>query len=549
MLTSGVGTADRRELKHSVRTLLNHIVGYGDILQQEALDSSEEGLGAVYKSISVFALQLRDLALVYFCEAGSEPEAERRAELERGIYGLLYDIIGLVQKAKRDIDTHSASAGRFLEDTARILEAANGIVELFESKLYTGADEAPAQDEAGSELPASLASVDFDLAPRCGRILIVDDNQFNRELLARHLERQGHVVCQASDGRLALEILCQASFDLLILDLMMPGLNGYQLLEKVKADGRLKDIHVIVISSLSDSQSIARCIQLGAEDFLPREFEPVILRARIESCLEKRFLKAKEELCLAAVRDSERHLRDGFLEGAAYVRGLLPERLDRPSLGTDWVFLPSLSLGGDVFGYHALDDTRYALYLLDVSGHGIGAALYSATLMNLLKTQALPSTDFGNPSSVIARLNGAFQMEEQNNLYFTAWYGVWNSETRELSFSSAGGPPALLFLPGGGVERLETEGTAVGVDEDSAYRTAIEKLPPGSVLYLYSDGAFEITLRDGDILGLDAFTGIVAGANARRGGALLPGLVETLRGLSASGRFEDDVSLVEFRLG
>jgi sigma-B regulation protein RsbU (phosphoserine phosphatase) len=169
--------------------------------------------------------------------------------------------------------------------------------------------------------------------------------------------------------------------------------------------------------------------------------------------------------------------------------------------------------------------------------------------MNLLKTQVLPRTDFGDPASVLARLNESFRMEEQNNLYFTAWYGVYDPASRGLTFASAGSPPAVLLLPGGGVEQLGTGGMIVGVDESAAYRADSMSLPPGSRLYLFSDGIFEVRTGEDAVLGIDAFVGLLAGRGARERGPLLRELLESVRSLSVGRRFEDDVSLLEFVLG
>lgn len=537
------GEAGRR-LRHSLRTLLNHLVGYGDILTQEAKDQGDAELFSLYGRISAAILELSDKALSYFLSPpDAAAQSEERARLERGVYGLLYDIIALIQTAKRRIGTEGE--GAFLPDTEKLLEAANAIVELFENRLESPEGETRIPD---AQLP-SFERMDLPPAPQSGRILVVDDNPFNRELLSRHLERQGHVVCQAPGGREALALLHEAPFDIVILDVMMPGMNGYQLLERLKSDERLGDLYVIVISSLADTESIARCIQLGAEDYLPRDFEPVILKARIESCLEKKSLKAKEKLYTAAVLETERLLRAELQEGAAYVRGLLPPKIDREKLRTDWLFVPSLSLGGDVFGYHAIEGGKLAIYLIDVSGHGIEAALFSVTLMNLLKSQVLPDTDFGDPASVLNRLNESFRMEEQNNLYFTAWYGVWAPLAGSLSYASAGAPPAVLVSPEGEVTRLETGCAAVGIDQDSRYEAKRLVLRRGSTLSLFSDGIYEVRTKDGGMLGLDAFIDILA-SSAPRGKRLdLSTLLKLVRDLSADERFDDDVSIVELCLG
>jgi phosphoserine phosphatase RsbU/P len=410
-----------------------------------------------------------------------------------------------------------------------------------------------AQLEAGR---TDLDAVDLDSAPRPGRILVVDDNSFNRELLSRHLERQGHEVRSASDGLSALELLRSEAFDVAIIDVMLPGMNGYQLLERMRAEAKLKGVHAIVISSLEDTQAIAHCIQLGAEDYLPREFEPVILKARIESCLEKKRMKEEQELFVAALMDAQAKLGAELRGGASYVRSLLPRRLAFPELSTDWEFIPSASLGGDVFGYHILGggdgrigDVKLALYLIDVSGHGIEAALFSVTLMNMLKTQVLPGADFAEPSSVLERLNASFKMEEQNNLFFTAWYGVWDHGSRELTYASAGSPPALLVLPDGSSAELSTGGMIVGADADARYVSGKVFLPRGSGLYVFSDGVYEFRAKDGSIFGLDRFARtLVAAVSSKRCGArVLDVVLEWVKSEASSKRFPDDVSLLELR--
>jgi sigma-B regulation protein RsbU (phosphoserine phosphatase) len=526
----------------SLGTLLDRLAGYGGLLTQEARDENDEELCGLYGRIGAAALELKGKARPY-CLPPAERGAlaEERDRLESGVYGILYDIIALIHTARRKIGAEGKDA--FLPDTESLLEAANAIVERFEEELGSRSGDSPAGQGPrfdGVALPP---------APQSGRILVVDDELINRELLSRHLERQGHLVCQAPGGKEALALLREAPFDIVILDVMMPGMNGYQLLERIKSDEKLGDLYVIVISALEDTESIARCIQLGAEDYLPRNFEPVILKARIESCLEKKSLRAKEELYVAAVLETERRLRAELQEGAAYVRGLLPPRIDREGLKTDWLFVPSLSLGGDVFGYHAIEGGRLAIYLIDVSGHGIEAALFSVTLMNLLKSQVLPSTDFGDPASVLRRLNESFRMEEQNNLYFTAWYGVWEPASGELRYASAGSPPAVLVSPEGEVTRLETGGPAVGIDSGSSYEAKSSRPRRGSRLSLFSDGIYEVRTREGGILGLDAFIGLLASSVPRGKRLDLSSLLRLVRSLSADERFDDDVSIVELCLG
>jgi phosphoserine phosphatase RsbU/P len=554
----------------AARIQLNHLVGYAEMMGEDALQAEREDLASLFATVVEFALALKAPLLARLggeVDSGEPeaevPEAAREAPLggpdlvtlDHQIYGILYALIALVQdtKGKATASGHKELA----VDADRIIEAGNSILELMAAEEGTPQGSAEGYDEAGaSALRADLSSADAPAAPRPGRILIVDDNLFNRELLSRHLERQGHMVRAAGDGLAALDLLRAENFDVAIIDVMMPGMNGYQLLERIKAEEELKGVHAIVISALEDTQIIARCIQLGAEDYLPREFEPVILKARIESCLEKKRMKEEQELFMAALIEAQEKLSAELREGAAYVRGLLPGRLAFSELATDWEFIPSASLGGDVFGYHVLGGDglgvgagKLALYLIDVSGHGIEAALFSVTLMNMLKTQVLPGADFTDPASVLERLNASFRMEEQNNLYFTAWYGIWDHGSRRLTYASAGSPPAVLVLPDGSFEELSTGGTIVGMDPASRYDSSTAELPRGSGLYVFSDGVYEFRARDGSIYGIERFERVLVEiASGPRESPVLERLLERAKAECAGKRFPDDVSLLEVRL-
>jgi len=131
-----------------------------------------------------------------------------------------------------------------------------------------------------------------------GYILVVDDNRLNRLKLAHSLERQGYTVATAEDGQQALDMIRAQSFDLVLLDIVMPEMDGYQVLERVKGDSTLRDIPIIVISAIGEMDSVVRCIEMGAEEYLPKPFNPVLLEARIGACLEKKRLRDQEQAYL-----------------------------------------------------------------------------------------------------------------------------------------------------------------------------------------------------------------------------------------------------------
>ncbi|NEP06037.1 MAG: response regulator [Okeania sp. SIO2G4] len=138
-----------------------------------------------------------------------------------------------------------------------------------------------------------------------GKILVVDDNQVNRELLVRRLKRERHLVTAAINGFQALEIIQSQPFDLVLLDIMMPQMNGYEVLETLKSDPKLRHIPVIMISAVDDIDSIVRCIELGAEDYLSKPFNPILLKARINACLEKKTFRDQERAYLKELAEEK----------------------------------------------------------------------------------------------------------------------------------------------------------------------------------------------------------------------------------------------------
>ncbi len=237
-----------------------------------------------------------------------------------------------------------------------------------------------------------------------GLVLVVDDIEENRELLRRGLEREGHWAIEAAGGIQALEILEAAPVDLILLDIMMPVMDGYQVLERLKAHRDWSRIPVIVISSLDEMDSVVRCIELGASDYLHRPFNRVLLRARVNACLEQKRLRDREQWQHRALQESQERLRGELAEAAAYVLSLLPAPL-RGEIRADWEYVPSAALGGDGLGYHDLDGDRLGIYVLDVCGHGVGAALLAVSILDALRPGALGARTATDPGAV-GTLNG-----------------------------------------------------------------------------------------------------------------------------------------------
>jgi hypothetical protein len=225
-----------------------------------------------------------------------------------------------------------------------------------------------------------------------------------------------------------------------------------------------------------------------------------------------------------------------------YVLSLLPPVLSAGPVRTEWMLLPSARLGGDAFGYEQLDPHTYALYLIDVSGHGVSAAIHSVSILNVLRQHALPQTDFTDPACVLTQLNAAFQMERYYDQCFTMWYGVYDARTRTLTYASAGHHPAYLVPHSRSrAEPLRTPGLVIGAWPTSRYESAKVVVVPGSMLYLFSDGVFEVTTDAGRWRLADLVPVLLQPA---RGGEECRRIHHAVRAASRPGALDDDFSLL-----
>ncbi|MDR3406311.1 MAG: PP2C family protein-serine/threonine phosphatase [Chthoniobacter sp.] len=245
------------------------------------------------------------------------------------------------------------------------------------------------------------------------------------------------------------------------------------------------------------------------------------------------------------LKRTQERLDQELAEACNYVRSMLPPpRQDLPR--TEWLLIPSTELGGDSFGYHWIDEDHFALYLLDVCGHGVGAALLSVTAINVLRSASLPNTDFRQPGTLLSALNEAFQMETQNNMYFTIWYGVYQVSTRQLRYASAGHPPAILLREKAGTTEavlLQVKGMVLGGMPGTVYREESCLIEPGDRLFLLSDGTYEVEKPDGVRLEFSEF--VQFAAQAGTSGSELEKILEWVRSMNGAGPLDDDFTLLK----
>jgi serine phosphatase RsbU (regulator of sigma subunit) len=258
--------------------------------------------------------------------------------------------------------------------------------------------------------------------------------------------------------------------------------------------------------------------------------------------------RAQDETAEADAMEQE------WREAGQYVASILPQPIDQGPVRANWFYRPSTRIGGDAFGYQMQDQRHFSLFLLDVSGHGTGAAMHAITVAQVLRERVLPDVDFLDPAAVIGGLNARFQMHRNNDLFFTIWYGVYDIVDRVLIFAAAGHHPAYL-LPADNASwpalALNTQNPIVGMLPDPAIATAEVEVPAGSTLHLFSDGVFEVIDREGRQLGLDDILTMLPSITDPVGPAMAPDeprrLYDRIRAMARPGHLDDDFSALVFR--
>jgi len=344
-------------------------------------------------------------------------------------------------------------------------------------------------------------------------ILIVDDTPANLQVLAGMLKDRGHKVRPVPGGKLALLAARRDPPDLILLDINMPEMNGYEVCEHLKADETLKGVPVIFISALTEELDKVKAFAVGGVDYLTKPFQMEELHARVETHLKIRRLQIELEGTNARLAKANgRMSRD--LKAAAKIQAMFLPRESPRVPGTDfaWVYRPCDELAGDGLNVIPLGDGKVGLYILDVSGHGVASALLSVSLSRLLSPPSEPSSilvrdgdapggfDLTPPAEVAARLNRLFPFDTATEQFATLVYGILNAETGGFRYVSAGHPGPVHLPSGSDPVILASQGFPIGLADD-AYEERSALLRAGDRLYLYSDGVTEATDPAGEQFG------------------------------------------------
>jgi Stage II sporulation protein E (SpoIIE)/MalT-like TPR region len=243
---------------------------------------------------------------------------------------------------------------------------------------------------------------------------------------------------------------------------------------------------------------------------------------------------------------SNHRMRADFDTGVKYVRDCIPMAMDG-LVSVDWRYIPASTLGGDAIGYHWLDDDHLALYLIDVTGHGLDSALLAVSVTNMIRAGALPGTDMRRPDHVLTRLNEAFRGREHGNKYFTIWYGVYQAPNRTMTWAGGGHPPAILLVSGEPDPLvLRSESPMMGVLPELTFTAQSCAIPVDARLLIFSDGVFEIFRNGREVWSLVDCIAYLA-VLGREQGSVIDELLSHVQHLHGSPRLRDDFSIIEAR--
>jgi len=392
-----------------------------------------------------------------------------------------------------------------------------------------------------------------------GKILIVDDSRTIRILLATFLKLSGYEIAEAENGEDGLQKIGEFHPNLILLDIMMPGIDGYEVCQRIKADPSSRDIPVIFLSGKSEAADKIRGLAVGGADYITKPFDRGEVIARIENQIKIRRLTEELIATNAELTEKQKKLDEDMQAAAGIQQSLLPRNLPKvANLDIAWKFMPSEKIGGDIFNVLRLDEDHLGFYMIDVSGHGVPPALVTFSISQTLQPHMgytikkrpgySPDYEVVPPGEVLKALDAEYPWERFER-FLTIIYLVVNIRKGLLKYSNAAHPPPILLHGDGTFELLEKGGTIIGLDGILPFEEEEKAFSPGDKILLYTDGVLEFTNDQGDIFGEERLHALLKGLHRLPIGAILDEIVLAIENFVQGAKLLDDVSLlgIEFK--
>lgn len=398
-------------------------------------------------------------------------------------------------------------------------------------------------------------------------ILVVDDNQVNRRLLAAILQRTGYRIAEAGDGSNAIRLAREIRPDLILLDVMMPGPDGYEVCQTLQNDPLTDKIPIIFLSARANAEDKIRGLEVGAADYVTKPFDKEEVVARVRSQLRIRNLTRELVRANRELRRKQQRL-DLDLQAAAVIQqNLLPRAFPKTSsLEAAWKFMPCQSIGGDIFNVTRLDEHHFAIYMLDVSGHGVPSAMVTVSVSQMLQPhtgnivkkgkQAHPFYEISSPGEVLTtldqimapgevlrRLDQEYPIERFDK-FFTIAYLVLNVNTGELNYCNGGHPPPFLLHTDGRIDKLTVGGPLIGLGGMLPFENDRRRLRSGDRILLYTDGVLDRIGPTGEFFGEERLFRLLEENRTVPITALLDQIMAGVLEFGAEEKPQDDLSLL-----
>ena len=336
-----------------------------------------------------------------------------------------------------------------------------------------------------------------------GNILIVDDTPANLRLLSQMLAEQGYRVRPVPDGPLALEATRAEPPDLILLDIRMPEMDGYEVCEHLKADAQTRDIPIIFISALGETQDKVKAFTAGGVDYVTKPFQVEEVLARVETHLALRKLQKQ-------LQDANKKMAQELALAGEVQTSFLPRELpDIPGWQLAVTLKPARETSGDFYDVNLLPNGRLGILVADVVDKGVGAALFMALSWILIRTYA---TEYPTqPELVLSAVNRRILKDTNANQFVAVFYGILDPATAMLTYCNAGHvPPYLLSTQSDdAVQTLLRTGPPLGILEDVTWEQGVVQLAPGDVLVLYTDGITDAEDGKGTFFGTEQLLEVV----------------------------------------
>jgi phosphoserine phosphatase RsbU/P len=398
------------------------------------------------------------------------------------------------------------------------------------------------------------------------RILVVEDDAMQRLVLVSLLRTHGHEVVAVSDGNAAWEELSRKPFNIVFTDWMMPGMSGLELIRKIRMTGSGRYVYVILCTSRSSRADLVEGLKSGADDYIGKPIHEDELLVRLAAGervidLERRLEEENRKLeeTNQSLKIAYETIRADLDAAARMQRSLLPPAGTIHGIQCNSLFLPASVVAGDVFNFFSIGLNSVGFYLLDVSGHGIPAAMLSVTLSKVLTTRPEASSplvaptqsgsayDIRPPHEALSEMNDRFQ--DQDDMYFTMVYGVLDKDSGCLRLAQAGHPAPILLRRNGPPEPLGDGGFPLGMLPDRSYDALEYHVEKGDRLFLCSDGVLECTNSAGEEFGQHRLMEVLNKHRQSSLETLLHSLQSTMHQWAGATEFADDVTLLALELG